>query len=344
MKFLKQSTVIVNGTKRENFKRRLYITIALIIIDVLLFVYMYRIYVSNEEFARKATDFYRLNAQTVFSIDKIYMYSSAGGIDNKDTRAIWNLDLYQYTDIAIYINNRSTDKLTYENSIKSMYIDNVKFTNVKKGKTALYYKNINEFGKIVYDTAFENTSANTLATESNNQDPESQANENQPEDVQNNEQPVQQTISKAQLEDEAEQRKQIIENVENTKINDRLDFTILNDGDIDYSKPQLYTDSSNPITLEYVNSKIKEHEIISDINNDVIFDGNLLRKTGTVLGDIACTLSFNITIINNYNQKFVASVYIDIPLEDTTTGDNIYKGKFVKKIENTNFVKFFRLE
>ena len=52
----------------------------------------------------------------------------------------------------------------------------------------------------------------------------------------------------------------------------------------------------------------------------------------------------NITIINNYNQKFVASVYIDIPLEDTTTGDNIYKGKFVKKIENTNFVKFFRLE
>jgi hypothetical protein len=55
-------------------------------------------------------------------------------------------------------------------------------------------------------------------------------------------------------------------------------------------------------------------------------------------------VSFNINIINNYDQKFVANVYIDIPLEDTTTGDNIYKGKFVKKLENTNLIRFFRLE
>ena len=55
-------------------------------------------------------------------------------------------------------------------------------------------------------------------------------------------------------------------------------------------------------------------------------------------------MSFNITLTNYYNQKFVANVYIDIPLEDTTTGDNIYKGKFVKVLENTNLIKFFRME
>ena len=346
MKFIKQSTVIVNGSKRENFKKRLFITVVFLIIDILMFVYMYRVHIANEEFARKATEFYRLNAQTVFSIDKIYMYSNAGGIDNKDTRAIWNLDLYQYTDIAIYINNRSDDKLSYENSVKSMCIDNIKFTKVKKGNTALYYKNINEFGKSVYDTGLETTS---ISMEMNNNtattNPEQTENQNGlEENNQNAEQQISQNVQQAEVVDEATKRKQIIENIDNSKAEDKIEYSILNDGDLDYSKPQFYTDCSNPITIEYLNSKIKENEIISDINNDVVFDGNILRKSGVVLGDIACTLSFNITIINYYNQKYVATVYLDIPLEDTTTGDNIYKGKFVKKIENTNFVKFFRLE
>ena len=347
MKFIKKSTVIVNGSKRENFKKRLFITIVFLIVDILMFVYMYRVHIANEEFARKATDFYRLNAQTVFSIDKIYMYSNAGGIDNKDTRAIWNLDLYQYTDIAIYINNRSDDKLSYENSVKSMYIDNIKFTKVKKGNTALYYKNVNEFGKSVYDTALETTSINMEANENNSttENPEQAETANlSGENNQNSESQVNQNVQQVEAVDEATKRKQIIESVDNSKATEKIEYSILNDGDLDYSKPQLYADCSNPITLEYLNSKIKENEIISDINNDVVFDGNILRKSGVVLGDIACTLSFNITIINYYNQKYVATVYLDIPLEDTTTGDNIYKGKFVKKIENTNFVKFFRLE
>lgn len=347
MKFIKKSTVIVNGSKRENFKKRLFITIVFLIVDILMFVYMYRVHIANEEFARKATDFYRLNAQTVFSIDKIYMYSNAGGIDNKDTRAIWNLDLYQYTDIAIYINNRSDDKLSYENSVKSMYIDNIKFTKVKKGNTALYYKNVNEFGKSVYDTALETTSINMEANENNSttENPEQAETANlSGENNQNSEPQVNQNVQQVEAVDEATKRKQIIESVDNSKATEKIEYSILNDGDLDYSKPQLYADCSNPITLEYLNSKIKENEIISDINNDVVFDGNILRKSGVVLGDIACTLSFNITIINYYNQKYVATVYLDIPLEDTTTGDNIYKGKFVKKIENTNFVKFFRLE
>ena len=92
------------------------------------------------------------------------------------------------------------------------------------------------------------------------------------------------------------------------------------------------------------NDNIKENQIISDIKNEIIYDGNLLRRSGVVLNEIACTLSFNITLINYYDQKFVANVYVDIPLEDTNTGDNIYKGKFVKTLENTNLTKFFRLE
>lgn len=342
MNFIKQSTIVVNGKRRKNIKRRLIIAVALIIIDVVLFTYLFRIHFANEEFAKQATEFYRLNAKTIFSIDKIYMYSSAGAVDNKDTRAIWNLDLYQYTDIAIYINNRSSDKLTYENSIKSLYIDNIKFTKVSKGMPSLYYKNVNEFGKSVYNTALEETSTNVEQSQENSDNTEQNQENSDNQEQNNNPQDIQK--SKEQLADESAKRKQIIENLEKTKLDDRLEFSILNDGDLDYSKPQLYTDCSSPITLEYMNSKIKENELISDINNDVIFDGNLLRKSGVVLSDIACTLSFNINLTNYYNQRFIATVYIDIPLEDTTSGENIYAGKFVRKIENTNFVRFFRLE
>ena len=70
----------------------------------------------------------------------------------------------------------------------------------------------------------------------------------------------------------------------------------------------------------------------------------LLKKAGILLSQMKCTLSFTITIINNYNQKFVATVYIDIPLEDSMNNTSIYDGKIVKNIENTNLVKFVRVE
>lgn len=322
MRLKKQTTVVVNGNKGYNLRRKLVIAIVMVIIACLLFRYTMLIKISNENFAKQASDFYRLNSQTIFSIDKIYMYSSAGAIENKESRPVWNLNLYQFTDIALYINNRSDDKFNYENSIKSLYIDNIKFTNVKNGEPSLYYKNINDFGKSIYNKAIDDSS-----TPAETQEPNGEQSQENTQEV-----------------NIYEQRKKIIEEKQKEKITEKLEFSILNDGDVDYSKPQLYTDCSNPITLEYINNNIKENEIISDIKNDVVFDGNILRKSGVILSDIACTMSFNIIIINNYNQRFIANVYIDIPLEDTTTGDNIYSGKFVKKIENTNFIRFFRLE
>lgn len=343
MKFTKQSTVIINGRKKNNIKRKFSFALILTIIAILFARYTIAIKICNDKFAEQADEFYRLNAQTIFSIDKIYMYSSANAIENKENRPIWNLNLYQYTDIAIYINNRSSDNLTYENSIKSLYIDNVKFTDVKKGDTELYYKNINDFGKSIFSKALEDNSNALIRQETGEQGQEENEEENNNESEQGA-QDQQNEISDNSVDELIKQRQQIITDIQKEKIGDRLDFSILNDGDVDYSKPQLYTDCSNPITLEYVNNNIKENEIISDIKNEIIYDGNILRRSGVVLSDIACTVSFNVNLINYRDQRFVATVYIDIPLEDTTTGDNIYSGKFVKKMENTNLIKFFRLE
>ena len=109
------------------------------------------------------------------------------------------------------------------------------------------------------------------------------------------------------------------EDADSNKIGDKLEFSVLNDGDINYEKRQIYADCSSPITLEYVNN-IVNNKIISDIE------------------------SFRINLTNNYNQKYMANVYIEIPLEDSVTGDNIYSGKFEKKIEEENYSKFYRLK
>lgn len=53
----------------------------------------------------------------------------------------WKLDISQYTDIAIYIS--TTDKnLTDTNTIKSLYLDEIKFAKFPKiGTPTLYYQN-----------------------------------------------------------------------------------------------------------------------------------------------------------------------------------------------------------
>ena len=89
---------------------------------------------------------------------------------------------------------------------------------------------------------------------------------------------------------------------------------------------------------------MKEDTTISDISEPLTYDGTLLKKSGISLNSIKCNLSFRVTIVNNYNQKFVATVYIDIPLEDSFTNESIYDGKIIKNMENTNIVKFIRVE
>jgi len=60
----------------------------------------------------------------------------------------WNLNIYQYTDISLNINNHvNSDKLTSKNLVKKLYIDNVNFsTKPTLGNPNLFYKNPNSLG------------------------------------------------------------------------------------------------------------------------------------------------------------------------------------------------------
>ena len=280
---MKKKTLIIDENKKKsNVPVKLIVTIALIILCIVMIVYTVKIYVVNEKFADSVSEIARLNSKTVFSIDRIYLYSSADANSNETNKPVWDLDIFQFTDIAIYINNRDESGVTYENTIKTLTIDNVKFNGLETGNPKLYYKNVNDFAKLEINEANE--------------------------------------------------------------IKDSIEFNIVNTGDADYTKPVIYSNCQNPVTLEYVNSEMKENTTISDISQPLTYDGSLLQKSGISLNSIKCNLSFKVTIVNNYNQKFVATVYIDIPLEDSFTNKSIYNGSIVKNMENSNIVKFIRVE
>ena len=91
-----------------------------------------------------------LNNKSVFNINKIILFSSAYATTNNTNLDMWNLNLSQFSDIAIYINNNTQNGLTDENIIKSLSINNIKFDPAPiLGTPLLNYKNINNFGKYI---------------------------------------------------------------------------------------------------------------------------------------------------------------------------------------------------
>lgn len=92
--------------------------------------------------------------ETIFEIDNILLYSSANALNNSETQKdYWNLNIYQYTDMSISINNHVySDKLTSKNLVSKLYIDNVIFSiKPTLGSPGLFYKNPNSLGMPVVD-------------------------------------------------------------------------------------------------------------------------------------------------------------------------------------------------
>ena len=94
------------------------------------------------------------NDSNIFKVNSIQIYSSANALNNLETQKdYWDLDLFQYSDIAISIDNHvSIDDLTQKNTIKELYIDNIQYPkSPDKGKPHLYLKKANLLGIGVID-------------------------------------------------------------------------------------------------------------------------------------------------------------------------------------------------
>lgn len=330
----KKKTTSSQNSKKNNNKINMKFIIKIVVFIVLLVLLYFLIKINynsverKQEFENSIVNIATLNEKQVFTIDKIYLFSSASATNNEQKRALWDLNLFQYTDIALYLNNHSASGNTDENTIKELSIDNIKFNALEKGTPKLYYKDIREFGK------FNLIAANEIKesldyTVINAKQKETTIIGDQV--VSDNTNDITNTVSSPE-----DTNTEILTNSETTTPPELAATT-----QIDYANPQIYTTCDNPITLEYVNTNIKENCIISDISKPLIYDGSLLKRGSVPISSIGCNISFNVHITNNLGNKYVATVYIDIPLSNEKDGSSIYDGNISKEISDKP-INFFR--
>ena len=127
--------------------------------------------------------------------------------------------------------------------------------------------------------------------------------------------------------------------VETNQINDSLDFEITSESESNLDNPILYNNLANPIVVSYINSNIKSDYTMTDTSIPITYDGSLLKRCNVPLDSLNCSFTFDIYIINNLDQEFKCTAFINIPLEDNEK--SIYDGNVIQKINtNLNFYRY----
>lgn len=124
------------------------ITIILIGVVIFLAFFVFQKYVLKKNFEDDMLSFADKNQSTVFTVDSITLFSSADAGYKTNTANNFTIqNLYQYTDIALFIKNTS-DEDTLENTLKKVRIEHIQFSNTPKiGNPSLYFKSLNDFAK-----------------------------------------------------------------------------------------------------------------------------------------------------------------------------------------------------
>ena len=141
--------------KKFNFKiKNVKLAFVILMILCLALVFAYYYFVLNDSiyrdnYANQMIGISDNNENTIFSIQKVVLYSNANAIDNSKDQSLSDVSICQYSDLGISIDNsQSSSELTDENTVKQLYIDNIVMTSkLDKGTKILNYKNPFSFGK-----------------------------------------------------------------------------------------------------------------------------------------------------------------------------------------------------
>ncbi len=136
--------------KIKNNKKLIFliITIIILIILALIFYRIISLHRNNNIFAQNAEKIQNDIDNPTFKIEKILIYSDANIEDLSKNQNLANINISQFTDFAIYINNKvSNSELTEENTVNKLYIDNIAVTGTNIGNQKVSYKDINDICK-----------------------------------------------------------------------------------------------------------------------------------------------------------------------------------------------------
>ena len=139
-----------------NNKKLLILLIVIIVLIILLqsYIKIIKKYRNDRIFALESEKYANQVANPVFKIDKIMIYSGANVEDLSENQNLANINVSQFTDFAIYIDNTVKEQeLTEENTINHIYIDDIGITleenSEEFGRKKFSTKSIDDLGKYI---------------------------------------------------------------------------------------------------------------------------------------------------------------------------------------------------
>ena len=142
----KKKRMILKDTNKKALQL-LSLLLAILIVCIIIYIFFIENFFIKKSFEKDNVNFSNLNETIPFSLNKIILFSSATANTNNINQSVLSLNISQYCDIGIYINN--TDK---ENtSIQSLYISNISISNPELGTPCLYKKKVEDLGKCSFD-------------------------------------------------------------------------------------------------------------------------------------------------------------------------------------------------
>mgnify|MGYP000052339465 CR=1 FL=1 len=131
-------------------KKKILIIIILILFILVVFLayLVFSKFVLKSNFEKSILPFANKNDETIFNINQIVFFSNCDAKNKNISTTNYTLEnLYQYTDIAFFIDSPQEEK-TSKNTLKAVSIGNINFiTSPKIGEPALYFKSLNNFAK-----------------------------------------------------------------------------------------------------------------------------------------------------------------------------------------------------
>ena len=126
-------------------KKILILLLAIAIVILIGFVILNSLknYRVNDIFAQESEKKQEELDNPIFEIEKVLIYSAANVEDKSENSNLSNIYVSQFTDFAIYINNMVTiEELTEENTVNSIYVDNIEVSKTSLGTQKFFYKSI----------------------------------------------------------------------------------------------------------------------------------------------------------------------------------------------------------
>lgn len=162
----------------KNKLKTVIILCTLLIVCAIVYKLIIQRTTATKEFENELVNLAEKNEIPVFYIKKIMLYSSAGVVDNSENNNLSNIDISQYTDIAIYLKNEAEEGLTAENTINKLWIDEINLEpNKKWNNTYVTYKNPYEFGKFINNEPMNDTKIEYKVVQNNEENKEEVYNE-----------------------------------------------------------------------------------------------------------------------------------------------------------------------